>query len=159
MVSSDVATRIPATRLKAMKGASTARARPAVAHPTSKATPVDTPATTYERNVKNKFISIILSQSQSKENSEFSTNVQSKFALAVIDGVLGPSHPVRHTWQRPWFSAIMVETHEAIWVALKGTVSAQKSLQVTEVGTRELLVGTEEKYLPKPWFAWFFLPI
>ena len=59
--------------------------------------------------------------------STFSATPQSRFVSAVHDSV------------------VLEATHEASQGPLKGAVSAQKALQESEMETRELLGGTEEK--------------
>ena len=75
----------------------------------------------------------------------FSTNTQSRFASAVVDGVLGPLRLARHTCRCPCICVVPEATHEAKLRALEGdSVSAQKALQGSETETRELMGGTKE---------------
>ena len=74
---------------------------------------------------------------------------QSRFASILLDGVLGPTHLARHTWQRYCISLVPESTHEASWGPLKGAVSAQKALCGPKTNTRELLGGTIENSISK----------
>ena len=63
-----------------------------------------------------------------------------------MKGVYGPTRLSRHPWQCPCFSVVVLEaTDEASQGPLKGALSAQKALQVSETEARELLGGMEEK--------------
>ena len=64
-----------------------------------------------------------------KTNAYFFTNVQSRFALIVLDSVLGPQRLAQHPWQSSWFSGALQAKLKASWGPLKGTVSAQNALQ------------------------------
>ena len=59
------------------------------------------------------------------------TNAQTRFAIAVLVGVVEPSHIARHTRQCPCISVAQDATHEAC--------------QGSETKVRELLGGTEDK--------------
>ena len=76
--------------------------------------------------------------------SVFSTNTQSRFASVAIDGVLGPPRLARHTSWCPCISVVPYALQEASPGSFKGAVTAQKALQGSKTGTRELLGGTEE---------------
>ena len=110
------------------------------------------------------FYPVDFSQSRIGVKSACSTNAQSRFALAVLDGLLAPPCLVRHNWRCPCISVVLQATHMASRGSLKGAVSAQKALQGSETETRELLGGTEENSVPPMrghWFAlqenrWFF---
>ena len=91
------------------------------------------------------FYSVDFSRSRIGVKSAFSTNTQSRFVSVVLHCVLGPLHLARHTWRCPRISVVPEATLEVSWGALKGAVSAQKAPQWSEMETRELLVGTEEK--------------
>ena len=72
--------------------------------------------------------------------SAFSINAQSRFASAVLDGVLGHLCLAMHT-----FSSVVLEAmHEVSGGTLKGAMSVQNALQGSERETRELQRGTEE---------------
>ena len=64
---------------------------------------------------------------------------QSRFASAVVDGVLGPLRLA------PRFSVVPEAMHEVSWKPMEGSMSAQKSLQGSKTGTRDLLGGREKK--------------
>ena len=66
---------------------------------------------------------------------------KSKFALVIIDGVLGPLCLGRHKWHCPCISGWKQHTMRGL---LKGAMSAQKAFQGSEMETRELLGGMEE---------------
>ena len=74
----------------------------------------------------------------------FNKRTMSRFASAVVDGVLGPPRIARHTWRCPCISVVPEATHEASRGPKKGAVSAQKALRGSKTETRELLGGTEE---------------
>ena len=73
--------------------------------------------------------------------SEFLANTQLKFAIVVLDSVLGPQGLVGHTWQCACISVSPEATHES---RALGTMSAQKAHQWSETETRELLGGSTE---------------
>ena len=73
-------------------------------------------------------------------------NAQSKFAPAVLYGVLGPICLARHTWPCPCFFVVPEATHAANRGPLKGFVSALKALQGSET---ELLGRTEENNISR----------
>ena len=69
---------------------------------------------------------------------------QSRFALIVLDGVLGPPHLACHTLWCPCVSVVPEAMHEASRDPSKGVVSAQKALRESEMETMEFLGRTEE---------------
>ena len=78
------------------------------------------------------------------KTSAFSTNAQSRFASAVLSGVLGPPRLARHTWRCPCISVVPEAMHGVRLRPWRGTMSAQKALQGSETEKSELLGGTEE---------------
>ena len=81
------------------------------------------------------------------KTSAFSTKAQSRFAIVVLNGVLGPLRLAQHTRRCPCVSVVLEATHEVSQGPLMGAVSAQKALQGSETETRELLGGTEENHV------------
>ena len=77
-----------------------------------------------------------------------SANAQSRFALIVLDGVVGPPPLAWNTLQCPCISAVTEARHEVSPGPFKAALSAQKAFQGSETETRELLGGTMENSLP-----------
>ena len=78
------------------------------------------------------------------KTSAFSTHAQSRFASAVLDSV---PHPIVCLFT---YSSGGNTRGESTKEPLRGTVSAQKALHVTETGSKDLLGGTEENSVAFP---------
>ena len=99
--------------------------------------------------VPTQFFSVDFSKSRIGVKSAFSTNPQ--FGMhqlflhqSLSSGVLEPAASATHPTVYDSFSVVPEEAHESSRGPLKGTVSAQKVLQGSEMETMELLGGTEE---------------
>ena len=90
---------------------------------------------------------------------------KSKFALVIIDGVLGPLCLGRHKWHCPCISGSNARCERGL---LKGAMSAQKAFHGSKTGTRELREKRRELLLPQtnkfllicfPGKSMIFLPV